>query len=76
MSSQLSPTLKMFPHLVFFSDGLRYNSSECPIWAIDGVAALEMAKAEVWGGGTPVYVYHGTNRDKAIKEFREVYLEN
>ena len=36
MSSQLSPTLKMFPHLVFFSDGLRYNISECPIWAIDG----------------------------------------
>ena len=75
MSLQLSPTLKMFPHLVFFSDGLRYNISECPIWAIDGVAALEMAKAEVWRG-TPVYVYHGTNMDTAIKEFREVYLEN
>mgnify|MGYP003616037776 FL=1 len=75
MSSQLSPTLKMFPHLVFFSDGLRYNISDCNIWAIDGVAALEMAKAEVWRG-TPAYAYHGANRDKAIKEFRDVYLEN
>ena len=70
MSLQLSPTLKMFPHLVFFSDGLRYNTSECPIWAIDGVAALEMAAIEKWRG-KPVWVYPGTNVQAAIDEFRK-----
>ena len=70
MSSQLSPTLKMFPHLVFFSDGLRYNISECPIWAIDGESALELAAIEKWRG-KPVWVYHGTGVQAAIDEFRK-----
>ena len=66
----LTPDLKMYPHLIMFDDGMYFNISECPVYAIDEVAALALAATEVWRG-KPVWVYPGTDVHKAITEFRK-----
>ena len=66
----LTPDLKMYPHLIMFDDGLRFNISNAPVYAIDGEAALELAAIEKWRG-KPVWVYPGTNVEAAITEFRK-----
>lgn len=64
----LTPDLKMYPHLIMFDDGVYFRISECPVYAIDGKAALEMAAVEKWRG-KPIWVYRGTNVHEAIEEF-------
>ena len=68
--SPLTPDLKMYPYLIMFDDGMHFNISECPVYAIDVVAALAIASAELWRG-KPVWVYRGTDVHKAINEFRK-----
>ena len=72
--SPLTPDLKMYPHLVMFDDGLHFNITDCPIYAIDGVAALALAASEAWRG-EPVWVYLGTDVETAIDEFRKTLEE-
>ena len=66
----LTPDLKMYPYLIMFDDGMHFNISECPVYAIDEVAAFAIASAEVWRG-KPVWAYRGTNVHEAIEEFRK-----
>ena len=68
--SPLTPDLKMYPYLIMFDDGMHFNISECPVYAIDEVAALAIASAEMWRG-KPVWVYRGTNVHEANHEFRK-----
>ena len=68
--SPLTPDLKMYPYLIMFDDGMHFNISECPVYAINEVAALAIASAEMWRG-KPVWVYRGTNVHEAIEEFRK-----
>ena len=69
--SPLTPDLKMYPYLIMFDDGMHFNISECPVYAINEVAALAIASAEMWRG-KPVWVYRGTNVQEAITEFRKI----
>ena len=55
----LTPDLKMYPHLIMFDDGMHFNISECPVYAIDEVAALAIASAEMWRG-KPVWIIKRT----------------
>ena len=70
----LTPDLKMYPRLIMFDGGTHFNTSECPVYAIDEVAALAIASAEMWRG-KPVGVYRGTDVHKAITEFRKILEE-
>lgn len=38
----LTPDLKMYPHLIMFDDGLHFNISNAPVYAIDGESAIEL----------------------------------
>ena len=69
--SPLTPDLKMYPHLIMFDDGMHFNISECPVYAINEVTALAIASAEMWRG-KPVWVYRGTDVQEAINEFRKI----
>ena len=60
----------MYPHLIMFDDGLHFNMSNAPVYAIDGESALELAAIEKWRG-KPVWVYPGTDMQAAITEFRK-----
>ena len=66
----LTPDLKMYPFLVMFDDGLHFNISHYPIYAVDRVAALALAATEV-SRGVPVWAYRGTDVETAIHEFRK-----
>lgn len=68
--SPLTPDLKMYPHLVMFDDGLHFNISHYPIYAINKVAALALAATEV-SRGVPVWAYPGTDVKAAIDKFRK-----
>ena len=72
--SPLTPDLKMYPHLVMFDDGMHFNITGYPIYAIDGVAALALAASEAWRG-KPVWAYPGTDVEAAIDEFRKTLEE-
>ena len=55
----LTPDLKMYPHLIMFDDGLHFNMSNAPVYAIDGESALELAAIEKWRG-KPVWIIKRT----------------
>ena len=60
----------MYSYLVMFDDGLHFNISHYPIYAVDRVAALALAATEV-SRGVPVWAYPGTDVEAAIEEFRK-----
>ena len=66
----LTPDLKMYPHLIMFDDGLHFNISPAPVYAIDGNSALELAAIDKCRG-KPVCVYPGTDMQAAMDEFRK-----
>ena len=70
--SPLTPDLKMYPYLIMFDDGMHFNISECPVYAVDEVAALELASADEWLGSEPIWAYRGTDVQEAITEFRKI----
>ena len=57
-----------------FDDGLHFNISHCPIYAVDRAAALALAATEV-SRGVPVWAYRGTDVEAAIHEFRKTLEE-
>ena len=71
----LTPDLKMYPHLIMCDDGLHFIISERLVYAVDAVAALELASADGWLGSEPIWAYRGTDVHKAITEFRKILEE-
>lgn len=71
--SPLTPDLKMYPYLVMFDDGLHFNITSFPIYAVDREAAIALAATAVTevSRGVPVWAYPGTNVEAAIEEFRK-----
>lgn len=70
--SPLTPDLKMYPHLIMCDDGLHFIISERLVYAVDAVAALELASADGWLGSEPIWAYRGTDVQEAITEFRKI----
>ena len=70
--SPLTPDLKMYPHLIMCDDGLHFFISDRLVYAVDAVAALELASADGWLGSEPIWAYRGTDVQEAISEFRKI----